>query len=157
MGISAAAQIELDKRFRAVIIIVSGQIALAVVLIVFVFLFVKNADNPAPFETLMPLWVGVLFIAVGAFLLRRILYNWKRLKDVALLQGVSGLLQTLQRNAILLGAMAEMIAVVGVVIALLSGNNWEMLRAGAISLVVFAINLPRKSVWAKIVAGLENT
>jgi hypothetical protein len=110
----------------------------------------------APFETLMPLWVGVLFVAVGAFLLRRRLYNWERLKDAAILKGISGLLQILQKNAVLLGAMAELVTILGVVIAFLSGNRWEILRAGAVSLVVFAIIFPRKSVWTKIVSGLEN-
>ena len=156
MEVSAAARTELDKRFRVAVIIVASQIASTLAFAIIAFLFVRSAENPAPFETLMPLWVGVLFIAVGAFLLRRILFNWERLKNAALLKGVSGLLQTLQKNAILLGAMAESIAILGIVIAFLSGSNWEMLRAGAISLVVFAINFPRKSVWTKIVSSLEN-
>jgi hypothetical protein len=84
------------------------------------------------------------------------LYNWERLKDAAILKGISGLLQILQKNAVLLGAMAELVTILGVVIAFLSGNRWEILRAGAVSLVVFAIIFPRKSVWTKIVSGLEN-
>jgi ABC-type nickel/cobalt efflux system permease component RcnA len=99
MEVAAAARTDLDKRFRAAVIIVFSQIAAAVALIVSTFLFVKNTDNSTPFETLMPLWGGVLFIALGAFLLRRRLYNWEKLKDVAVLKGESGLLQTLQKNA----------------------------------------------------------
>lgn len=156
MEVSDAAQTELDRRFRAAVIIVAGQIASTFAFIILAFLFVKSSENPAPFETLMPLWVGVLFIAVGAFLMRRMLYNWERLKNVRLLKGVDGLLQTLQKNAILLGAMAESVAVLGIVIAFLSGNSLEMLRAVAISLIVFAFNFPRKSVWTKIVSGLES-
>lgn len=156
MEISSAARTELDRRFRGAVIIVASQIATAFALIIFTFLFVTGADSLAPFETLMPLWVGVLFVAVGAFLLRRKLYNWERLKDAAILKGISGLLQILQKNAVLLGAMAELVTILGVVIAFLSGNRWEILRAGAVSLVVFAIIFPRKSVWTKIVSGLEN-
>jgi hypothetical protein len=156
MEISSAARTELDRRFRVAVIIVASQIATAFALIIFTFLFVTGADSLAPFETLMPLWVGVLFVAVGAFLLRRRLYNWERLKDAAILKGISGLLQILQKNAVLLGAMAELVTILGVVIAFLSGNRWEILRAGAVSLVVFAIIFPRKSVWTKIVSGLEN-
>jgi hypothetical protein len=156
MEISSAARTELDRRFRVAVIIVASQIATAFALIIFTFLFVTGADSLAPFETLMPLWVGVLFVAVGAFLLRRRLYKWERLKDAAILKGISGLLQILQKNAVLLGAMAELVTILGVVIAFLSGNRWEILRAGAVSLVVFAIIFPRKSVWTKIVSGLEN-
>lgn len=104
----------------------------------------------------MPLWIGALFIAMGTFVLRRTLYRWDRLKDIAILKGITGVLDSLKINSIILGAMAELIAVIGFVISFLGGNPYEMLRAGAIALVVFLINFPRKSVWQKIAANLEN-
>jgi hypothetical protein len=71
------------------------------------------------------------------------------------LKGVSGLLKTLQINAIILGAFAALLAIVGCVITFLTGEIFEMLRAGVVALIVFFINFPRKSVWKKIVAGME--
>ena len=116
----------------------------------------QTSDNSITNQSLTTLWVAVLFIAVGAFVIRRLIFSWERLKNTALLKGVKGLIQTLQINSIILGVIAEIVAIMGFLIATLSGNKWEMFRAGAISLVVFMANFPRKSVWEKIVANLEN-
>jgi len=156
MEISAENQAELEKRYRTTAFIIAGQIVLTIIFIVVAWLVAPSSGNILSSNDLMPFWVGALFIAIGAFVLRRVLFRWDKLRDVVLLKGVSGLLQNLQKNAILLGAMAELIALIGFVITFLSGNPYEMLRAGAIALVVFLINFPRKSVWKKIVANLEN-
>jgi Flp pilus assembly protein TadB len=107
-------------------------------------------------RSLMTLWIAVVFIAVGTFVLRRMLNQWERLKNIKLSKGISGLLTTLQTNAIVLGAVAETIAVIGFLIAVLGGIKSDMFRAGAVALIVFLINFPRKSVWKKIVANLES-
>ncbi len=153
---SAEIQVELEKRYRITAFIVAGQIALTIVFIIAAFLIAPSYQNSVSSNDLTPVWVGALFIAVGSFVLRRMLFRWDRLRDVVLLKGVSGLLRDLQKNAVLLGAMAELIALIGFIIAFLSANPYEMLRAGGISLVVFLINFPRKSVWKKIAASLEN-
>jgi hypothetical protein len=97
----------------------------------------------------------VLFIAVGTFILRRMFFNWDRLKNIALLKGVTGLLGSLQRNSIILGFFALIAAIVGFLISSFSGSSADMFRAGVISLVVFLINFPRKKVWKTIVSNLE--
>jgi Ca2+/Na+ antiporter len=156
MANSAETQTELEKRYRITALIVSGQIVLTVIFIAAALMFAPTSETVTSSNNLTYLWVGALFVAVGAFVLRRMLFRWDRLKDIFLLKGVSGLLGSLQKNAILLGAMAEAIAIIGLLIVFLSGNRYEMLRAGAIALVVFVINFPRKSVWKKIAANLEN-
>jgi hypothetical protein len=77
------------------------------------------------------------------------------LKDVAVLKGITGLLKTLQNNAIILAVFATLLTVVGCVAAVLSGETFEAIRAEIVSLIVFSVNYPRKSVWEKIVAGLQ--
>lgn len=144
----------LDKRYRTVGFIYGAQIATTVILIVVGYLTVKNADTAVDPNSIMILWAAVLFVAVGAFLLRRKLYRWERLKDLTLTKGISGLLAALQTNTIVLGALAEAIAAVGFVIALMNGNPADLLRAGAVSLIVFLVNFPRKAVWEKIVTNL---
>ena len=154
--ISAENQADLEKRYRTTVFIIAGQIILTITFVVVAWIIAPSIQTNVSSNNLMPLWVGALFIAIGTFVLRRVLFRWDRLRDIVLLKGISGLLQNLQRNAILLSAMAELIALIGFVIAVMSGNPYEMLRAGAISLVVFLINFPRKPVWEKIVANLEN-
>lgn len=146
---------ELEKRYRTTAIIVSAQIFFAIVLIITAQFFTFDPNPSISQQTLTTLWIAIIFIAIGAFVLRRMFFRWDRLKDVTLLKGISGLLKTLQLTAIILGCLAETIAVAGFVITVLSGEKFEMLRAGITAIIVFLINFPRKSVWRKIVEGME--
>nr|HQU86506.1 hypothetical protein [Pyrinomonadaceae bacterium] len=150
--ISAEINNEMEKRYRTAAFLIFAQIATLFVFVALAFLLVKPENgSQISDKTRMTLWVAALFFAVGTFIIRRMLYRWERLRDTALLKGISGLLKTLLYNSILLAAMAEIVAVIGLIISILTSNSFEMLRAAAISLVVFIINFPRKSIWKKIV------
>lgn len=147
--------VEFEKRYRTTAIIVGVQILSVLGLIVIAWIVIANSDNSMTSGSQTTLWFFILFIAIGSFLVRRFLFNWDRLKNTAVLKGISGVLQTLQINSILLGALGEIIAVMGFILATMSGNKWEMFRAGAIAMVVFLANFPRKKTWDKIVSNLE--
>lgn len=153
--ISSENQAELEKRYKTTAIIVAAQIATTVVLIVIGWFLAGDSENDAASGSLMPLWIAILFVAIGTFVLRRFLTNWDRFKTKALLKGIPGVLAALQTNAIILSAMAEVISITGFLIAILNGVRADMLRAGVVALIVFLMNFPRKSVWRKIVANLE--
>ena len=153
--ISAENRTELEKCYRTAAFVVIAQILTTLVLIVVAFFVAQTSENSATSQSIFALWIIVLFIAVGAFVLRRILFNWERLKNTALIKGFPGLLQTLQTNSILLGSLAEIIAIIGFLVATLGGNKWDMFRVGTIALIVFLANFPRKSNWEKMVANLE--
>ena len=146
---------ELEKRYRTTIFIVAAQFLFTLILIIASFFIVPNAAESVSTETLRTLWIVIIFIAVGTFFLRRMFFRWDRLRDIALLKGVKGLLRTLQSNAIILAALAETILIAGLVIAFLSGEKFDTLRAGIVALILLAINFPRKSVWEKIAANLQ--
>lgn len=146
----------LEKRYRATVFIVLAQIFVVLFLTFASWFGVLRIENHLGSQDFSTLWVAVLFIAIGSFIMRRMFFSWERLKNVALLRGVSGLLGTLQRNTIILSLFALAVALVGFLIAAFSGTSADMLRAGAISLVVFLINFPRKKVWKTIVSNLEN-
>lgn len=146
---------ELERRYRTTTIVVAAQILLAVVLIIVSLFISPNAENTISGETLRTLWIILIFIAVGTFILRRMFFRWDRLRDIALLKGIKGLLRTLQSNAIILAVLAELVVLVGFVISFLSGERFDTLRAGIVALVLLAINFPRKSVWEKIVTNLQ--
>jgi hypothetical protein len=145
----------LQKRYRTTAIIILAQIFTALVLIAIAWFFPFNANSNIPPSSVTALWVAVIFIALGSFVLRRALFSWEKLKNTALLKGISGLIASLQMNAIILSAFGELIAIIGFVITVLSGNRFEMLRAGVVALIVFLINFPRQTIWEKIVANLE--
>lgn len=147
--------VELEKRYRISAIVVAAQILSVLFLMVIAWIVVANSDNSMNSEAQNTVWFFILFIAIGSFLVRRVLFNWDRLKDTAILKGISGVLQKLQMNSIMLGALGEIVAVMGFILATMSGNKWEMFRAGAVAMVVFLANFPRKATWKKIVYNLE--
>jgi len=142
----------LESRYRATAIIISAQILFTIILTAAVWLLAPATENFISQQNLTTLWIAIIFLAIGAFVLRRVFFRWDRLKDVALLKGVSGLLVTLQINAIILAVFATLLPIVGCVITVLSGSTFEIIRAEIVALIVFWINFPRKSVWGKIVA-----
>ena len=152
--ISQENQKELNSRYRTTAIIGGVQI-LSTVLLIVVAWFLSSLDNSITQQAISALWMMVLFIAVGTFVLRRFLFSWERLKTTALLKGVQKLISTLQINTIILCAFAEIIAIIGFLVATLSGDKFQMFRAGAVALIVFLMNFPRKTIWEKVVANLE--
>lgn len=153
--ISAENRTELEKRYRIAAFVVIAQIFTALLLTVAAFFIAQTFENSVTSEGMLALWITVLLIAVGTFILRRFLFSWERLKNTAIVKGISGALQTLQINSILLGSLGEIIAIIGFLVAVLGGNKWDMFRAAAVSLIVFLANFPRRSNWEKITANLE--
>lgn len=146
---------ELEKRYRITVFLVFAQILVTVILTFAAWFVVSTTEISQSDQTLTTLWVAILFIAIGSFVMRRLFNSWERLRNAALLKGISGVLGVLQKNAIILGAFAEIISIIGFIITIFSGNSSDMLRAAAIALVVFFINFPRKKVWKTIVLNLQ--
>lgn len=152
--ISAENLAELEKRYTITVYIVSAQIFSAFVLLVVAW--VLASEKAEAEQSFLALWLAILFIAAGTFVLRRRLFHWERLKNTTLLKGVPGVIALLQTNAIVLSVFAEIILILGFIIATLNGNFFDMLRASGIALIVFVLNFPRRSIWEKIVSNLEN-
>ncbi len=148
--------VELENRYRTTALIVAVQMATTVILVAVGWFFVGNSGNEVSSSSLTPLWIVVLFIAIGTFVLKRAFNSWDRFKAKALLKGIPGVLAALQTNAIILSSLAEVIAVIGFIISFLNGIRADTVRAGVVALIVFSMNFPRKSVWKKIVTNLEN-
>lgn len=153
--ISPANRAEFEKRYRTAAIIGLAQIALTVLLAIAASFVVSRTDVTEANDSVTALWVAILFIAVGSFVVRRLFFGWERLKNASVLGGIPGLLKTLQTNSLILGAFAETIAVIGFVITMFTGSSFDMFRAAAIALIVFLITFPRKKVWKAIVVSLQ--
>jgi hypothetical protein len=146
---------ELGKRYQTTSLIVVGQIITTLLLIAVSWLIAPQIDLDITQQTTNGLWVFIVFATVGVFLLRRILFNWEKLRNINLTKGVKSLIATLQTYTILLGTLTVIISIVGFLISVMTGSKFEMFRAGAIALVVFLIIFPRKKVWETIVFGLN--
>ncbi len=108
---------EIEKRYRLTAIIVLTQITTTIILVVVGWFYAASSENAASDDSLLGLWMAIVFIAVGTFFLRRMLNRWERLKNIAMTKGVSGVLSTLQTNSIIIGSLAEVIAIIGFLIA----------------------------------------
>ena len=121
------------------------------------FLAAESIYRPGDPSLAMALWIAVLVFGLGAFAFRRTRFNAVRLQDVAALQGVTGLLATLYGTTVQVAYIGGAIALMGFVITILTGNKYDMLRAGGVAFIVLLYSYPVRSAWKRVVHGIEQT
>lgn len=145
--LSEQKQIELDSRYNRTVLVFWAQVATTVILTVIAWFIAGQTGTGVPQTLPNVLWIVLLVIAIGAFLLRRVMFNPQVLRDTATMKGAVGVIKNLQFKTILISALGETIALIGFVISLMSGDKYDMLRAAAVALIVFFISFPRKKGW----------
>lgn len=140
-----------EQVFQTTSWIVLVQIIITLVLIVLGWFFATSIDNSVNQRAISLMWMTIILFVIGSFVLRRILFSQKYLEKSV---QENKLLLTLQTNTVFLSLIGILIAIIGFLIASLSGNKFEILRAGAISLLIFIFNFPRRPVWQNIVGQL---
>lgn len=146
---------ELTRRHRTAAMIVNAMLVLDLALVGIAFAARKFLARPGDPTLIKLLWVLILLAGLGAFPLRRTRFNAMRLQDVASLRGLSGLLATLQGTTMQLAFIGGAIALMGFILAMLTGEPWDMLRAGGVALIVLLYCYPRKSAWQRVVQGIK--
>src|SRR5438552_9835905 len=101
---------ELSRRHRAAMTFVIGFLVLDIVLLVIAYLAANRLFRPRDPSLTMALWIAILILGLGAFVLRRTRFAAMRLKDVAALKGVSGLFKTLQDTTVQIACIGGAIA-----------------------------------------------
>ena len=149
---SPEAQAELARRHRAASVTVAGLLVATVLLSIVAFvarpyLVEKPPNRPLDFAARLV----VLFFGLGAVVWRRNRFAPARLQDIAGIEGVSGLVKTLEKTTIQLALMAVAIATLGFVVTLIQGNELYTYWSSAIAVVVLVYCYPSKSSWLKIV------
>src|SRR5438045_9735241 len=100
------------------------------------------SQRPCAHSTIMCLCISVLACGLGAFVLRRTRFAAMRLKDIAALKGISGLLKTLQDTTIQIAFIGGAIALMGFIITIFTREWGDMLRAGGVSAIVLIYSYP---------------
>jgi membrane protein YdbS with pleckstrin-like domain len=146
---SPEAQAELARRHKAAATTVLGLIVATVLLAVVAFLarpYLTPQDN----STInMAVRIVILFLGIGAVVWRRTKFQPMRLQDIFGLAGVSGLLKTLERTTIQLAVLGAVIASIGFIATLVTGNEWYTYLASAVAVLVFVYCYPTKSSWLR--------
>src|SRR6185503_14075904 len=122
-------QQELERRHRSAAMVVAGFLVLDIVLLAIAFFAVNSIFRPGDPSLIMGLWIAILVFGLGAFVLRRTKFAAMRLKDIAALKGISGLLQTLQHTTVQVASIGGAIALMGFMVTILTGDWTNMLRA----------------------------
>lgn len=149
-------QTELARRHRSAALVVCGFLALTLALLAVAFFgsrFIYSDGSPS---TARGLWIAILVFGLGAFVLRRTRFATLRLKDIAAVKGTSALLKTLENTTIQVACIGGAIALMGFMIAMMTGDWTDMLRAGGVSTIVLLYGYPFKSAWQRAVIQLAS-
>lgn len=143
---------DLNKSFQVTKIIVVSKILFSFVLIIIGWFWAAYRDNSVKSGAVSLIWATIILLTIASFILRRVLFTTERLNK---LSKKKELFQGLQINFVFLNLIGVIVAMFGFIVASLSGNKFEIVRAGIISLIIFFTNFPRKEVWAGIVQKFE--
>lgn len=148
-------QSELIRRHRMAAMVIGAMIGLSIALMGIAYFKGKSFPRPEYQNLAMGLWIMILIFGLGSFVLRRTRFQSMRLKDIAALRGLSGLLAALQGTTIQIGFIGGAIALMGFIITLVSGNYWDMLRAGGVAIIVLVSAFPQRSAWQRLLKLAE--
>lgn len=143
--------------YRVAMSIALGLTA-GIVLYIVVGLMILGSRSAVPRdELLIPFYGAAAMCALGALVLRRIQMQGSRLESVAVRRGIAGLLGHLVTTTIISGALAEVVAVLGLLLSLLTSDLTHVLRLGVVALAVSVYNFPRLRAWQQAVEYFEQT
>jgi hypothetical protein len=154
---SESIQVELARRHRTAAMIVGALLGLTIALVGIAFVASESLYRPGDPQLAMALWITILIFGLGSFVLRRARFQTMRLQDIAALRGLSGLLATLQGTTIQIAFIGGAIALMGFVVMIMTGNKYDMLRAGGVAIIVLLYCYPQRSTWQRVLRAAEQS
>jgi len=145
---------ELSRRLRTATMFVVGFLLLDLLLLAVAYLGAERLYRPRDPSLRGGLWIAILVFGLGAFVLRRTKFAAMRLKDIAALRGVSGLLKTLQDTTVQIAFIGGAIGLMGFTLVILSGDWTYTLRAVGVSIIVLIYGFPFRSAWERVARQL---
>lgn len=142
-------QDELHKRHKSAANLVLSLLVGVILLCVLAFVskrFLTQQNNP-PLDILVR--ITILIFGLGSVALRRTRFAAMRLQDIASLKGAPGLLITLQRTTTQVALLGAVIAIVGFVATLITGNDFYTYGAGLVSIAVLLYCYPVRRQWER--------
>jgi len=147
---------ELSRRHRTATILVLGFLLLDIVLLAIAYVAADRLYRPRDPSISMALWIAILIFGLGAFVMRRTKFAAMRLKDIAALKGMSGLLKTLFDTTVQVACIGGAIGLMGFMLVILSGDWTFTLRAVGVSVIVLIYAYPFRSAWERVARQLAS-
>jgi hypothetical protein len=156
---SESIEVELARRHRTAAMVVGALLGLTIALVVIGFVSSETLHRPDMRDPslAMALWIAILIFGLGSFVLRRTRFQTARLHDIAALRGISGLLASLQGTTIQVALIGGAIALMGFVVMIMTGNKYDMLRAGGVAIIVLLYAYPQRPAWQRLVRAIEQS
>lgn len=148
---------ELARRHRTAAMVVGALLGLTVALAIIAFVASESLYRPGDPSLAMALWIMILIFGLGSFVLRRTRFQAMRLQDIAALRGLSGLLASLQGTTIQVAFIGGAIALMGFIVTIMTGNKYDMLRAGGVAAIVLLYTYPQRSAWQRVLRAAEQS
>ena len=150
---------ELARRHRVAAMAVGAFVGLTAALVAIAFVAGESLYRPGDPSLSMALFIAILLLALGSFVLRRTRFQAMRLRDIAGLRGISGVLETLQKTTVQVAFIGGAIALMGFVVAMMTpaDGKYHMLRAGAVAAIVLLSAYPRRAAWRALVKAIEES
>lgn len=150
---------ELQRRYRSAVGAVTAMFALTALLVVLAFTGVlPRLPNGLYNATLYgTLWIIILFLGLGAIVVRRARFAAVRLEAIASLRGPLGVLITLQRTTVVVALIGGVIALLGYILTLLTAEPASMRNAAVIAIAVLFYCYPRRTAWQRVIAATQST
>ena len=133
---------------------VVGFLVLDLILLAIAYLGAERLYRPHDPSLRGGLWIAIVIFGLGAFVLRRTKFAAMRLKDIAVLRGVSGLLKTLQETTVQIACIGGAIGLMGFLLVILSGDWTFTLRAMGVSIIVLLYGYPFRGAWERVARQL---
>lgn len=150
-ALTASVQSELTRRHKATATMVKSLLVGVVLLCVLAFVskkFLTQRSNPS---LDIAVRICTLIFGLGAIALRRTQFGTMRLQDIAALRGATGLLITLQRVTLRVALLGAIIAIIGFVGTVMTGNDFYSYGAGLVAICVLWYCYPVRTSWEQAV------
>jgi hypothetical protein len=151
-ALSANVQAELLRRHKSTMTTVLSLLV-GVILLSLLALVSQKFLTPRNSSTLnMAFRISIPILGLGAIALRRTRLASMRLQDIAAIRGASGLLATLQKTSLLMTTIAVVVALIGFVCTLMTGDAWYTYTAGVVAAAVLLFyGYPVRSQWEQVI------
>ena len=150
---------ELTRVHNRARLIVQSLITLSLLLVVLAFAGVRFSPPQSLLDpnVYRALWIVIIFLGLGAVVLRRVRTNAARLQDIAGLWGQSALLASLLKTTLFVAALGFSAAVLGYFAHLLTRDPVDALRAGVVAVAVLIYGYPRRAAWRRALEASQQS
>lgn len=150
----------ITRRHQMTLFIVCALLASVIVYFLVAFLLSQMSDTSVEsalaYHRLRRIAYGFAFVySIGLIIFRRAMLRSDRLMRVVMKRGLRGLVDHLSTLTILMAALGEVVAIVGLVVSVLMRAMEDMVRLGGVGALLILYTFPRRSKWFHLVEAYQ--